>query len=256
MSTCCAPKSPNCLGNLPVRPDLRLLILLLALALLAGCATTPVQPWERGRLAKWDMRWDPDPHAGRGGRPRALQQGRHQRRDRRGGRRLRLQLMSTSRRPSPSLSLLLAASAALVGQKAQADETGTSPTVGYRFNMYDEDAFSGAPVIGSDKRYHVDTQQLDFSGARRRAQHAHCRCHARSDERLVAVVFDSRTGQQTDPGVERRHHPRSSQRDQRIARARCRRQCDDDRQRFVFDRKRLSRDRDRPRTHHSAQRWR
>ena len=35
--------------------------LLLALALLAGCATTPVQPWERGRLARWDMRWDPDP---------------------------------------------------------------------------------------------------------------------------------------------------------------------------------------------------
>ena len=31
------------------------------LASLAGCATTPVQPWERGRLARWDMRWDPDP---------------------------------------------------------------------------------------------------------------------------------------------------------------------------------------------------
>jgi len=29
-------------------------------ALLGGCATTPVQPWERGRLARWDMRWDPD----------------------------------------------------------------------------------------------------------------------------------------------------------------------------------------------------
>jgi len=28
--------------------------------LLCGCATTPVQPWERGRLARWDMRWDPD----------------------------------------------------------------------------------------------------------------------------------------------------------------------------------------------------
>jgi Domain of unknown function (DUF4266) len=27
---------------------------------LGGCATTPVQPWERGRLARWDMRWDPD----------------------------------------------------------------------------------------------------------------------------------------------------------------------------------------------------
>jgi hypothetical protein len=28
---------------------------------LAGCATTPVAPWERGRLARWDMGWDPDP---------------------------------------------------------------------------------------------------------------------------------------------------------------------------------------------------
>ena len=27
---------------------------------LAACATTPVQPWERARLARWDMRWDPD----------------------------------------------------------------------------------------------------------------------------------------------------------------------------------------------------
>jgi hypothetical protein len=63
------------------------------------------------------------------------------------------------------LSLLLAASAALVGQKVHADETTTAPTVGYRFNVYDEDSFSGAPIIGSDKRYHVDTQQLDFSGA-------------------------------------------------------------------------------------------
>jgi hypothetical protein len=71
--------------------------------------------------------------------------------------------MTTSKRPAPSLSLLLAASAALVGHKAHADEPTTSPTIGYRFNVYDEDAFSGAPVIGSDKRYHVDTQQLDFS---------------------------------------------------------------------------------------------
>lgn len=37
------------------------MLLLIALALLAGCATAPVQPWERGRLARWDMRWDPDP---------------------------------------------------------------------------------------------------------------------------------------------------------------------------------------------------
>ena len=34
---------------------------LLGALLLGGCATTPVQPWERGRLARWDMRWDPDP---------------------------------------------------------------------------------------------------------------------------------------------------------------------------------------------------
>ena len=36
-------------------------LMLGAIALLAGCATTPVQPWERGRLARWDMRWDADP---------------------------------------------------------------------------------------------------------------------------------------------------------------------------------------------------
>jgi hypothetical protein len=33
---------------------------LLCMSFLSGCATTPVQPWERGRLARWDMRWDPD----------------------------------------------------------------------------------------------------------------------------------------------------------------------------------------------------
>ena len=71
--------------------------------------------------------------------------------------------MRPIKRSSPSLTLLLAASAALVGQKAQADETSSSPTVGYRFNVYDEDAFSGAPIIGDPKRYHVDTQQMDFS---------------------------------------------------------------------------------------------
>ena len=35
--------------------------LLLGVLLLNGCATTPVQPWERGRLARRDMRWDSDP---------------------------------------------------------------------------------------------------------------------------------------------------------------------------------------------------
>lgn len=38
----------------------RLPILLLAAALLSGCATAAVQPWERGRLARWDMQWEPD----------------------------------------------------------------------------------------------------------------------------------------------------------------------------------------------------
>jgi hypothetical protein len=36
-------------------------LLLIAITALAGCASAPVQPWERGRLARWDMRWDPDP---------------------------------------------------------------------------------------------------------------------------------------------------------------------------------------------------
>lgn len=34
---------------------------LIGSVLLGGCAMTPVQPWERGQLARWDMRWDPDP---------------------------------------------------------------------------------------------------------------------------------------------------------------------------------------------------
>jgi hypothetical protein len=36
--------------------------LLLAITLTLGaCATTSsVQPWERGRLARWDMQWTPD----------------------------------------------------------------------------------------------------------------------------------------------------------------------------------------------------
>jgi len=33
------------------------LVLLLALG---GCATQTVAPWERGRLARWDMQLDPD----------------------------------------------------------------------------------------------------------------------------------------------------------------------------------------------------
>jgi hypothetical protein len=65
-------------------------------------------------------------------------------------------------RPSPSLSLLLAASAALLGHKpAQADESGAHG-VGYRFNVYDEDALSGQVLEGDPRRYHVDTQQFSL----------------------------------------------------------------------------------------------
>src|SRR5262249_45537761 len=72
--------------------------------------------------------------------------------------------MGAGKRPSPSLTLLLAASAALVGNKAaHGDETGTGTSVGYRFNVYDEDAFSAQPVVGSPERYHVDSQQLLFT---------------------------------------------------------------------------------------------
>jgi hypothetical protein len=49
-------KSPVCSASLR-----RSLALLLVGAALAGCASAPVQPWERGRLARWDMRWDADP---------------------------------------------------------------------------------------------------------------------------------------------------------------------------------------------------
>ncbi|HEX3896309.1 MAG TPA: DUF4266 domain-containing protein [Rudaea sp.] len=44
-----------------MRRDLRIFAVLSIGLLMAGCATTPVQPWERGRLAGWDMRWDSDP---------------------------------------------------------------------------------------------------------------------------------------------------------------------------------------------------
>jgi Domain of unknown function (DUF4266) len=39
----------------------RIIALLTLACAIGGCATTPVQPWERARLARWDMRWDPDP---------------------------------------------------------------------------------------------------------------------------------------------------------------------------------------------------
>ena len=63
-------------------------------------------------------------------------------------------------RPSPSLSLLLAASAALTGHApARADETSSEQYAGYRFNVYSEDALS-APSLGDPRRYQVYSQQF------------------------------------------------------------------------------------------------
>ncbi len=51
-------------SNTKLRRSLRsieyLLLACAALACLGGCATQTVQPWQRGQLARWDMRWDPD----------------------------------------------------------------------------------------------------------------------------------------------------------------------------------------------------
>jgi len=69
-------------------------------------------------------------------------------------------------RSSPSLSLLLAASAALLGHKdVRADESGGAHSVGYRFNVYDEDAISAPVTEGDPRRYHVDTQQFALDTA-------------------------------------------------------------------------------------------
>ena len=55
-------KSPSLPPSLPrSERALRWLLALIALTCLGGCATQTVQPWQRGRLARWDMRWDPDP---------------------------------------------------------------------------------------------------------------------------------------------------------------------------------------------------
>ncbi len=40
---------------------MRVLLMAFTLITLAGCATEPVQPWERGTLAKNEMQWAPDP---------------------------------------------------------------------------------------------------------------------------------------------------------------------------------------------------
>ena len=70
-----------------------------------------------------------------------------------------------SPRPSSSLSLLLAASAVLLGKSAHADDVGGAHSVGYRFNVYDEDAISAPVAEGDPRRYHVDTQQLAIDTA-------------------------------------------------------------------------------------------
>lgn len=36
------------------------LLIAIALLLNACATTTKVEPWERGRLARWDMQWQPD----------------------------------------------------------------------------------------------------------------------------------------------------------------------------------------------------
>jgi hypothetical protein len=39
----------------------RALLLAIVLSSLLGCATTPVQPWQKGTLARRSMALDPDP---------------------------------------------------------------------------------------------------------------------------------------------------------------------------------------------------
>lgn len=64
------------------------------------------------------------------------------------------------KRPSPALSALIAASAALAGNgSARADEIGSTQYAGYRFNVYGEDAMS-APAQGDPRRYEVYSQQF------------------------------------------------------------------------------------------------
>ncbi len=36
-------------------------LLLIASLCLTACASAPVEPWERGRLASLEMQWEPDP---------------------------------------------------------------------------------------------------------------------------------------------------------------------------------------------------
>jgi hypothetical protein len=63
-------------------------------------------------------------------------------------------------RSSPSLSLLLAASAALTGRApVHADEIGSGQYAGYRFNVYGEDDLAG-DVRGDPRRYEVHSQQF------------------------------------------------------------------------------------------------
>ena len=46
------------------RPEhalLRAAAVLAATCAIGGCAVQPVEPWQRGALARWDMQLDPDP---------------------------------------------------------------------------------------------------------------------------------------------------------------------------------------------------
>src|SRR5579871_4622802 len=99
--------------------------------------------------------------ASRSEHARAFQQGRQRRPDRRRRRRLRLQLMTTARSISPSLAALMGAAAALTHASAQAQAAPESDHVGYRYNVYGEDAFDGA-AIGSPQRYEVFSQQFQL----------------------------------------------------------------------------------------------
>ena len=64
------------------------------------------------------------------------------------------------------LASLLAAAAALSAPGPVSAESAASDTrVSYRYNDYDEDALSQAPLDGSAERYHIRTQQLNVAHA-------------------------------------------------------------------------------------------
>ena len=69
--------------------------------------------------------------------------------------------MATARSISPSLAALMGAAAALTHASAQAQAAPEGDHVGYRSNVYGEDAFDGA-AIGSTARYEVFSQQFQL----------------------------------------------------------------------------------------------